>query len=135
METKGRLTYALYLSTAAFYVIAGINHFVMPSWYLPLIPAYFSFPEAINTIAGVVEIIGGIGLLFALTKKTACNLLLLALVAFIPAHWHFIQEGSCIENSICVSPWIARVRLLIIHPLLIYILLWIKKSPYGFKHR
>lgn len=82
-------------------------------------------------MVGGIEILGSVGLVFASTKKITANLLILMLVAFIASHWYFIQQGSCVENNICISPWIAWFRLIIIHPLLICLLFWIKKTPYG----
>lgn len=103
-----------------FYVLAGINHFVNPSFYLPLIPESLPYPEAINVVSGLIEIVLGAGSLFMRTRKMSAILIILMLVAFIPSHVYFIQIGSCVEAGLCVSPWIAWLRILFIHPLLIF---------------
>ncbi len=107
-----------------FFIIAGSNHFVMPEFYYPLIPDYLPFPVWINFVAGILEIILGIGVLFAKTRYYAANGIMLLLVLFIPSHIHFIVIGSCVEGGLCVQPIIAWIRLLVIHPLLILWVWW-----------
>ncbi len=106
---------------AGFFLIAGLNHFALPHFYYPLIPDYLPFPEVINYVSGIVEILLGIGLLVKTThQKSAIGIILLMLL-FIPSHIYFIQIGSCVEGGLCVSPFIAWLRLIVIHPL---IMLW-----------
>ncbi|WP_250630105.1 DoxX family protein [Rhodoflexus caldus] len=104
---------------AAFFALAGLNHFVMPEFYLPLIPDYLPFPDRINVMAGVAEVVLGVGLLIAPLRQWAAWGIVALLVAFIPSHVYFIQIGSCVAGGLCVPPWVAWVRLLVIHPLLI----------------
>ena len=109
----------LYLQSA-FYLIAGINHFIDPEFYYPLIPEYFTYPSLINYLSGSLEILFGIGLLFITTRKLTSYAIIAMLVAFIPSHVYFIQQGSCVDGGLCVPEWIGWGRLLIIHPLLIW---------------
>ncbi len=104
---------------SGFYVLAGVNHFINPEFYYPLIPDYLPFHEAINYISGVAEILLGIGVLVNKTRSLSSYLLVAMLVFFIPAHIYFIKIGSCIESGLCVPEWISWTRLLVIHPLLI----------------
>ncbi|MCF1751518.1 DoxX family protein [Mariniradius sediminis] len=101
-----------------FFIVAGVNHFINPQFYLPLIPPYFPFPESINVVAGIVEILFGFGLLLEKTRKAAAWGIVLLLVAFIPSHVYFIQIGSCVPDGLCVPAWVGWVRLVIIHPIL-----------------
>ncbi|XLS28996.1 hypothetical protein ACJD0Z_17585 [Flavobacteriaceae bacterium M23B6Z8] len=103
-----------------FFFIAGVYHFMNPQFYLPLIPDYLPFPEAINLLSGTLEIVFALLLIPVKTRKSTSMLICVLLIAFIPSHIYFIHAGSCFENSICVAPWIAWIRLLVIHPLLIY---------------
>jgi uncharacterized membrane protein len=102
-----------------FYFGGGVNHFINPEFYLPLIPPAFPNPELINVLSGVAEIVLAIGLFNFKTRNLASYGIILMLIAFIPAHVYFIQIGSCIENGLCVPEWIGWLRLLIIHPVLI----------------
>ncbi len=102
-----------------FYLFAGINHFANPEFYLPLIPPYIPWAGVVNTLSGLAEIIAAAGLLFASTRRMAVYGILAMLLAFLPAHIWMITENGCLE-SLCVPEWVAWVRLIVIHPLLMY---------------
>ena len=116
----------LYLQ-ATFYVFSGINHFRNPHFYDGLIPPYFPSHDLINTVAGMAEIILGIGLFFLATRKWAALGIIAMLLAFIPAHIYFIQTGSCIPDGLCAPKWLGWARLIVIHPLLIAWAWWCRK--------
>lgn len=106
-----------------FFVMAGANHFINPAFYVPLIPPYLPWHELINVTSGVIEIILGVGVLLKSTSRLAAMGIILLMVAFIPSHVYFVQEGSCI-GQLCVAPWIGWVRLVVIHPMLIGWVWW-----------
>lgn len=111
---------SLYLQ-AAFYTFAGFNHFLDPSFYEGLIPDYIPLSFAfINAFSGMVEILLGLGLLFPQTRRMAATGLVLMLIAFIPSHVWFIQIGGCVSDGLCAPLWLAWVRLVVIHPLLMW---------------
>ncbi len=103
-----------------FYLIAGINHFIVPDFYHDLIPPFFEQKNIVNILAGIAEILLALGLLNSETRKTASILIIIMLISFIPSHVYFIQLGSCVEGGLCVPEWIGIVRLIVIHPLLVY---------------
>ena len=113
---------------AYFYLAAGINHFISPEFYLPLIPPFFSNPELINTLSGIAEILLGLGVLYFPTRTRAAYGIGLLLLAFIPSHVYFIQVGSCIEGGLCVPEWMGWLRLLLFHPILLYWAFWVSKN-------
>ncbi len=117
------LTYALGL----FFIIAGINHFIQPGFYYPLIPDYLPWPKFINSASGVLEIFLGLGILLPSSRKVSAAGILVLMVLFIPSHVYFIQIGSCVEDGLCVPEWLAWVRLVLIHPLLILWALYVSK--------
>jgi uncharacterized membrane protein len=104
---------------AIFYIFGGINHFRNPDTYTKLIPPYLPAPVTLNFLAGVAEVILGIGLLFKVTRRWSALGVILMLIAFIPVHVYFIQVNSCIDSSICIPQWLGWVRLIVIHPLLL----------------
>lgn len=108
------------LAMGGFYIFAGANHFFNPHFYYPLIPEYFLYPKVINITSGLVEILFGIGVLLSKYRKIASWGIILMLVAFIPSHIYFIQIGGCIQEGLCVPKWVAWIRLIIAHPLLIF---------------
>ncbi|NRB61168.1 MAG: DoxX family protein [Winogradskyella sp.] len=120
IKVKGLLK----ISLIVFYAFAGTYHFINPNFYLGLIPDYLPCPLMINYIAGVVEVVLAIGIVFKTTGRLAAFGLIAMLVAFIPSHVYFIQIGSCVPDALCVYPIIAWIRLLVIHPILIW---WVWK--------
>ena len=109
-----------------FYVLAGFNHFRDPEFYYPLIPPYFPFPKLINVSSGIFEMALGILIISKKTRNVAIYSLIVLLILFIPSHIYFIQIGSCMEDGLCVPAWVGWLRLLIIHPLLLW-WLWVHR--------
>jgi uncharacterized membrane protein len=94
-----------------FYVIAGINHFWHPGAYLDLIPPYMGHSAFYNFISGALEISGGLLMIIPATRKLSACLVILLLVAFIPAHIYLIQMKGCVSENLCVPGWVAWLRL------------------------
>lgn len=104
----------------ALYLMAGINHFISPQFYYPLIPDYFEHKILINQLSGIAEILLAIGLIFKPTRYYAAIGIVLLLLAFVPAHIWMITKGGCFTpQSFCLPVWLMWVRLLILQPLLI----------------
>lgn len=120
------------LALALFFMVAGVNHFVNPQFYLPLIPDYLPFHEAINWLSGWIEVVLGAGLLWSTTRRMSSIGIILLMVAFIPSHVYFIQIGACVEDGLCTPMWLAWARLVLVHPLLMW-WAWVsgKKEPTG----
>ncbi len=117
----------LWILFALFLIIAGLNHFINPGFYLPLIPPYLPWNEELNIISGMLEIIMGFGLLMPRFRRYAAMGIMLLIVLFIPAHIYFIQMGSCVPGGLCTPQWVAWVRLIVIQPLFILWAWWIRK--------
>ncbi|MFW5706892.1 MAG: MauE/DoxX family redox-associated membrane protein [Bacteroidota bacterium] len=122
MKKACRIVFAL------FFIVAGINHFLSPSFYYPLIPDYIPFPGLVNFLAGAAEILLGVALLIPATRFFAGIGIAGLMVFFIPAHVYFVAQGSCIENSLCVSPVLGWVRLVLVQPLLIWLGWYFRKN-------
>ena len=119
---------AIIYGLAYFYLAAGINHFISPDFYLPLIPPFFSKPEWINSLAGIAELVLGLGVLYYPTRRRAGYGIVLLLIAFVPSHIYFIQIGSCVAGGLCVPLWLGWIRLVLIHPILIFWGYWVAKN-------
>ena len=122
-----RMKKAAFWLLVAFYLFAGANHFINPSFYSGLIPPYLPWHDLINIISGIAEIILAGLLLLPRTRLFAAKGIIVLLIAFIPAHIYFIQINSCIPNGLCVPQWLGWVRLIIVHPLLIAWAWWCRK--------
>lgn len=73
---------------AAFFVGAGINHFVNPDFYLRIMPPYLPWPELLQYLAGACEVILGVMLLVPRWTRLAAWGLIGLLIAVYPANIH-----------------------------------------------
>lgn len=88
--------------------MAGVNHFVHPEFYLPLMPSFLPAPDFLHKFAGVLEAIGGLGLLFPRFQLKAAYLLIAVLMAIFPANiFVALQDGA----PMGISPFVAWARL------------------------
>jgi uncharacterized membrane protein len=90
------------------FVAAGANHFLTPKPYLSLMPSYLPAQAALVQISGVAEILGGLGVLFASTRRCAAWGLILLLVAVFPANLNAALNGW---PGVDVPGWVLWVRL------------------------
>lgn len=96
---------------ALFYVLAGCNHFLSTAVYYVIMPKWLPAPGFLIYFSGILEIILGLLLLFKKTRKLAAMLIILMLIAFMPAHIYMIQKAPFIVGQIMVTPLIAWLRL------------------------
>lgn len=68
-----------------FMIIGGVTHFVTPEMYGPFIPSFLPV-NFVNMMAGVLEILLGIGLLIPQYNSRATLGLLVLMIAFLPLH-------------------------------------------------
>ena len=71
---------------AAFYVFAGVMHFVAPGFYLQIVPPPLPAHEALVILSGVAEIVLGVGLLFPATRRISAWGVIALLIAVFPAN-------------------------------------------------
>jgi uncharacterized membrane protein len=93
---------------AAFFIVAGANHFRDPATYLSMMPPWLPAHEALNFISGAAEIAGGIGLLVSRTRNAAALGLILLLIAIFPANIHIALNGW---PGMDIPRWVLWVRL------------------------
>ena len=79
---------------AAFFLVAGANHFRTPGIYLGMMPSWVPSPAAVNAVVGAAEILGGLGLVFRPTRRLAGWGLMVLLVAIFPANVHVALLGK-----------------------------------------
>lgn len=72
------------------FVGAGVLHFVRPAPYVTIMPPYFSAPLFWVLLSGVLEVLGGAGLLWRRFRRRAAYALALLMVAFLPVHLHML---------------------------------------------
>lgn len=98
-----------------FMIYTGILHFVKPARYSPFIPDFL--PEnTVNTFAGVLELVLGIGTFIPKVRHLATWGILLLMLAFLPLHiWDVFKENPAIG-----SHQLALIRI----PLQFILILW-----------
>lgn len=68
------------------FVLAGINHFVVPRPYRKIVPPGFGDPELVVVLSGVAEIVGGAAAIVPRTRKLGGVGLIALLAAVFPAN-------------------------------------------------
>ncbi|MBC6112333.1 MauE/DoxX family redox-associated membrane protein [Pedobacter fastidiosus] len=96
---------------AVSYILAGCNHFISTDGYYAIMPKWLPAHGFLIYLSGVIEIILGVLLLFSRTRKLASLLIILMLLAFMPAHIYMIQIAPFMLGKILVTPFIAWIRL------------------------
>lgn len=79
---------------AVFFVAAGILHFVIPNFYLAMMPPWLPQHLLLIQISGVAEIVGGLGLLLPRFQRSAAIGLILLLIAVFPANIQMLLNAQ-----------------------------------------
>jgi uncharacterized membrane protein len=97
------------------YIVAGLAHFLATSTYMRIMPSYLPAPHRLVFISGLAEIAGGLGLLYAPTRRAAAWGIILLLIAVWPANLWMAQHPQLFPN---VPVWAAWLRLPLQLPLI-----------------
>ncbi|HEY8460574.1 MAG TPA: MauE/DoxX family redox-associated membrane protein [Blastocatellia bacterium] len=73
---------------AALFIIAGLNHFRDPEFYMRIMPPYLPWPSALHLTAGGFEVLLGVMLPVPRFQKLAAWGLIALLIAVYPANIH-----------------------------------------------
>jgi uncharacterized membrane protein len=68
-----------------------------------MVPTAFPAPEAIITLTGVLEVLGGVGLLIPQTARAAAISLAILLIAMFPANIRAARERFTIRGRTAMS--------------------------------
>jgi uncharacterized membrane protein len=78
---------------AAFFIGAGVNHFVMPRAYEAIVPPRLAHDaHRVVAVSGVAEIAGGVGLLVPATRRLSGLALIGLLAAIFPANLYMARS-------------------------------------------
>lgn len=98
------LAATLRFALAAFMVVAGVMHFVVPRFYEQIVPP--PLPASfVVVVSGVAEVALGFGLLFARTRRAAAWGVLALLVAVFPANVYMAVSGV---ELVDLPSWMAQ---------------------------
>lgn len=68
------------------YIIAGLNHFLSPAFYMKMLVGFLPCPEVLNYLSGAIEIALGIGVMVPQTRRISAWGIIALLVAVFPAN-------------------------------------------------
>ncbi|MDQ3459973.1 MAG: DoxX family membrane protein [Deinococcota bacterium] len=86
-KVRARSRYLL----AALFVTAGLSHFLFPEPFVRIVPPALPAPLGLVYLSGLLEVLGGLGLLSRYRRPAAWGLVLL-LVAVYPANLYMAME-------------------------------------------
>jgi uncharacterized membrane protein len=96
----------LKIAAAAFWVLAGTMHFVIPRQYEAIVPPYLArWRKEIVVASGIAEIAGGVAVLPDATRRGARWWLLATLVAVYPANIHMAINSKEFPNIPAAALW------------------------------
>lgn len=91
------------LGLAAFFVGAGVNHFVNPDFFAGIMPPYLPAHLTLVYLSGVFEIFGGILVLVPRVRAAAGWGLVLLLLAIFPANAHMALSPELFPDTSAVA--------------------------------
>jgi len=65
-----------------FFISAGVNHFLNPQFYDPIVPDFIPFPRLVHQITGVIEIILPLFLLTRFRKEAALLMIIFLVLLY-----------------------------------------------------
>ena len=71
---------------AAFFIFAGVNHFLNPDFYINIMPGYMPAHGFLVGLSGVTEIIAGVMLAIPATSRLGAWFIIAHLVIFFAVH-------------------------------------------------
>ena len=86
---------------AGFFIVTGILHFVVPRYFVEVVPSYLPAPRALVAVSGIAEIAGGIGIMSRRWRGAAGIGLIMLLVAVFPANVEMLRQAHARD----ASPW------------------------------
>ncbi|MDO9181267.1 MAG: hypothetical protein Q7U04_02610 [Bacteriovorax sp.] len=117
---------ALYF-TAIFFIAAGARHFMMPEFYMLMMPNFLPIPLALIYLSGFLKILGGIGLMNLNTRVLSAWLLMLVLLVALPGHVYLWTNNIELPDKFHPS-WLLLLRI----PLQFLLIAWMymfSKNP------
>ena len=91
---------------AAFFVLAGVNHFINPDFYLKIMPPYLPWHLLLVYLSGFLEIALGILLLIPKFTHIGAWGLIALLIAVFPANIHMAVNHELFPEYAAMTLWL-----------------------------
>lgn len=89
-----------------FFVVAGVNHFLNPDFYVDMVPPYLPAPAALVLLSGVFEVLGGVAVLAPGVRSQAGWGLIALLVAVFPANLYMAMNPELFPVTSAVALYV-----------------------------
>ena len=99
------------------YILAGINHFIRPQFYLAIMPRWLPSHQLLVWVSGFVEVMLGLLLFFRHTRRMAAWGVILLLLFVFPANVQMLLDYRSTGHP---RLWLAVLRL----PLQLLLIWW-----------
>lgn len=99
---------SLYLMMGV-YILAGLNHFRVPRFYLPMVPPWIPRPYQMVLLSGAFEVLLGALLYWPQTRSFAAWSIIAMLVVFFSTHFHMYSERHGKFKKIPSAVLMARI--------------------------
>lgn len=86
------------LALASLFMMAGSLHFVVPEFYLAMMPPWLPAHRELVVASGIAEIVGGVGVLAGRWRRPAGIGLLLLLLAVFPANVQMLINARAADQ-------------------------------------
>ena len=70
------------------FILVGIEHFRSPQKFVDIVPNYLPFALFLVYLTGIMEIVGGLGIIYPNTRVITGRLMVLFLIAIYPANFN-----------------------------------------------
>ncbi|MDG1544433.1 MAG: hypothetical protein P8R34_05620 [archaeon] len=82
------LVHLLALGYGIPFILVGIEHFRSPQKFVDIVPNYLPFALFLVYLTGIIEIVGGLGIIYPETREITGRLMVLFLIAIYPANFN-----------------------------------------------
>jgi len=75
------------------FILVGIEHFRSPQKFVDIVPNYLPFALFLVYLTGIMEVAGGLGIIYPKTRIMAGRFMVLFLLAVYPANFYMWTNG------------------------------------------
>lgn len=87
------------------YILAGVNHFMMPEVYIKIMPPYLGWHKELVFFSGLIEIVLGALLFLPPYRRIAAWGIILLLIAVFPANIYLAQTNGEVLGISAAAAW------------------------------
>jgi len=86
------------------FILVGVSHLREPQKFVDIVPSYFPYALFLVYLTGVMEIAGGIGIIYPETRQISGRLLAIFLIAVFPANIYMWTHDVAFNGTTLTTP-------------------------------